>query len=104
MHLPECRRGRLPPQIRAKSVQDAIAALNVEFHRHLNRAGSAGFKLPLQKSFDGQFVQFSVASALEDFDFVHQAAPGIYGQAINASAFGAVDYESNRILGFDLFD
>ena len=85
-------------------VQEAIAALNVEFHRHFNRAGSAGFKLPLQKSFDGQFVEFSVASALYDFDFVYQAAFRVNCKPITTSAFHAVDNESNGILGFDLFN
>ncbi len=86
------------------SVQDAIAALNVEAHWHFDRAVSSGLKPPLQKSFGGQFVQLPVTGALYNFDFVHQAALGIYGEPINASAFRAVDYESHRILGLDFFD
>ena len=85
-------------------MQDAIAAANVEFHRHFNQASSAGFKLPLQKSFHGQFVQVWVASALDDFDFVHQAALRVYCQAKTTSAFRAVRDKSDRIFGFDLFD
>ena len=37
-------------------MQDAISALDSEFHRHFNRAGSSRLKLPLQESFDGQFI------------------------------------------------
>jgi hypothetical protein len=85
-------------------VQDAITALDVEFHRHFDRAGGSGLKPPLQESLRGQFVQVSVPRAFNDFEFVHQATLGIYGQAINASAFRAVDYESNRIRGLNLFD
>jgi hypothetical protein len=76
---PEDETNRLEPRnvCRATSVQDAIAALNGKLHQHFNWAGCAGFKLPLQESFDGQFAQFSVGGALEDFDFVHQAVLGI---------------------------
>ena len=62
----------------ATSVQDATAAVNVEFHRHFDRARASGLKLPLQKSFRGQFVQVRVAGAFHNFDFIHVAAPGIY--------------------------
>jgi hypothetical protein len=84
-------------------MQDAVAALNGEFHRDFNRAACSGLKLPLQESFHGQFVQVLEASALDNFNFVHQAALRVDGQAETASAFRAVGHECNRILGLDFF-
>src|SRR5207248_11571444 len=46
------RKGWLPPTL----VQNAVAALDREFHRHFNRAACSGLELPLQQSFDGKFV------------------------------------------------
>src|SRR5205085_6798941 len=86
------------------SVQDATAAVNVELHRHFDRAGSSRFKPPLQKSFGGQFVQFFVAGAVQDFDFINLAALRIYGEPKTTFALRAVRLESNWILGFDFFD
>ena len=44
------------PSNSAISVQEATAAVNVEFHRDFDRSASSGLKLPLQESFGGQFV------------------------------------------------
>lgn len=84
-------------------MQYAIAALDFEFHRHFNRTGGSRLELPLQESFDGQFVQVLVTSALQDLDLVHLAAL-VQLQAKLTSSLRAVDYESNRIFWFDLFD
>ena len=86
------------------SVQEAFAAVNVEFHRYFNRSASSGLKPPLQESFGGQFIQVFVANAFDDFDFIHFAALGVYGKPETTSALGPVQYEAGRILGFDFFD
>ena len=86
------------------SVQGAIAAVNVEFHRHFDRSASSGLKPPLQESFGGQFVQGFVTTAFYDFDFIHFTALGVYGKPKNTSTLGHVQHDAGRILGFDLFD
>ena len=87
---------------RSRSVQYAIAALNFELHWHFNRARSSGSELPLQESFDGQFVQVLKTSALQNFDLVHLPIL-IQLQAKTTSSLRAVDYESNRIFRLDFF-
>ena len=91
-------------RLRAMSVQDAIAAVNVEFHRHFDRSASSGLKPPLQESFGGQFVQSFVTTAFYDFDFIHFAAPGVDCKPKKTFAPGHVQHDAGRILGFDLFD
>ena len=86
------------------SVQDTIAAVNVEFHRHFDGPASSGLKPPLQKSFRGQLVQLFVTTALDDFDFIHFAALRVYGKPKTTFTLGPVQHESNRILGIHLFD
>ena len=86
------------------SVQNAIAAVNVEVHRHFDRSASSGLKPPLQESFGSQFVQVFVATAFYDFDFIHFAALWIYCKPKTTFALGHVQDEAGRIFGFDLLD
>ena len=84
-------------------MEDAIAALDFELHRHFDRTGSSGPELPLQESFYGQFVQILVAGALDDFDLVHLAI-FVQLQAKATSSLRAVDYESHRIFRLNFLD